>query len=1127
MKRSLFKLSAALVAMLLVSIAQAQTGSSSAVAQPPKLADVQAFLQEVDADTDLEEAAKNELMSVLRQSEAQLKSAARFREQGKAFRQANQTASTQASTINARLKAVVSEGGESIVEFDKTMVLSELENDLAKDKAQLSIETSRLSEIKEQLQVESTRAKDIRTRQAELKVIADELAAKPAELTEVTGSNMNKALRWSYLASVDANKAETTMLAEELLSQPGRVELLKAQQDEATYNSNQVRERIKAYELYVIKLRQDEAEKAASQAESVAKQAKDKHPLIKEMAKANAELTANSSKVTADLEDIRAQELKARELAKRYEDDLQSIQLKLEIVGMSQALGQVLREQQIRLPRSAAELMSASEREKRISLSGLRQLEYEDERRKISNTRAYLTKLTDGLGEQTINTIEPELRELTFARRDLLTSAIDLEETYLRAMGDLDFTARRLKNSADDYSNFISERLLWIRSSAPVSFSTIPELTREMVRIFNLKQWLQLGVSFVNNAFTSILYLPLLFLVGLMLWGHKRLLKLLDNTGKHVGNVEQDKLRYSFYALGITLVMALRWPLLLIVMGLLAADSDTQPMLGEYASEAFITSAVYFYGFEVLRYLVVPEGLFRRHFLWAESTLQSVAVQLRAVEQVFVPAVVLAIISSRLFHAEGESWFSVLMIIIAMLALLLFFARLPNFMEGRLDTLLIPGARPLSSFWSRVVRGLLIAIPALLIVTMLLGYTSTAVEFLVLLLQTTALFSVVLIANEMGMRWLRLMRQRFIKSAREAADAEQARREAESIEEDEGLVHFEEPDPDVLDSDGRKLLTTILAVSAVIGVWGVWSDVLPALGILNNVELWSQTVTSDGQTKVVPVTLADLGIAALVAFAGYVALQRVPGILEVVLRQKMEMAAGSVYAALTLFRYTLITILTVVVLGILGGSWSQIQWAVAALSVGIGFGLQEIVANFISGLIILFEQPIRVGDTVTVGNTSGVVTKIRMRATTIRDWDRFELLVPNKEFVTGRLLNWSLTDHINRVVIEVGVAYGTNLKDAMELALEAAREHPEVMDDPEPFVTFDEFGDNSLLLVLRCYINSVDVRLTSASQIRLALNDKFNEAGIVVSFPQRDVHLDTSGPLEVSVVPPSGVLPTK
>jgi len=256
-----------------------------------------------------------------------------------------------------------------------------------------------------------------------------------------------------------------------------------------------------------------------------------------------------------------------------------------------------------------------------------------------------------------------------------------------------------------------------------------------------------------------------------------------------------------------------------------------------------------------------------------------------------------------------------------------------------------------------------------------------------------------------------------------------------------------------------------------------------------------------------------------------VAVQRTPGLLEMMLRQKLEIRAGTVYASVTLFRYGLIILIVVSILGLLGGSWSQIQWAVAALSVGIGFGLQEIVANFICGLILLFEQPIRVGDTVTVGETSGVVTRIRMRATTIRDWDRRELLVPNKEFITGRLLNWSLSDQLTRFDVVVGVAYGTNLKKAMELAIEAAQEHPKVLDDPAPFITFDEFGDNSLQLVLRCFMGSVVNRLVASSQVRLAVNDKFSEAGIVVAFPQQDVHLDTSLPLEInlrsSIVPGS------
>ena len=201
----------------------------------------------------------------------------------------------------------------------------------------------------------------------------------------------------------------------------------------------------------------------------------------------------------------------------------------------------------------------------------------------------------------------------------------------------------------------------------------------------------------------------------------------------------------------------------------------------------------------------------------------------------------------------------------------------------------------------------------------------------------------------------------------------------------------------------------------------------------------------------------------------------------------------------------------------LGGSWGEIQWLVAALGVGIGFGLQEIIANFISGLILLFERPIRIGDIVTVGDTSGVVTKIRIRSTTIRNWDQQELLVPNKEFVTGRLLNWTLSDPIARILINVGIAYGSDVSKAMQIILKCAQDHERVLEEPAPLVTFETFGDNALGIVLRCYIGSIDYRLPTLSEINESINRELNAAGIVIAFPQRDVHLDTSKPLEINL----------
>jgi potassium efflux system protein len=188
-------------------------------------------------------------------------------------------------------------------------------------------------------------------------------------------------------------------------------------------------------------------------------------------------------------------------------------------------------------------------------------------------------------------------------------------------------------------------------------------------------------------------------------------------------------------------------------------------------------------------------------------------------------------------------------------------------------------------------------------------------------------------------------------------------------------------------------------------------------------------------------------------------------------------------------------------------TWVSVQWLAAGMTLGLGFGLQEIFANFISGLILLFERPIRVGDVVTLGDTTGTVTNIRIRATTVTNWDRKELIVPNKELITGRLLNWTLSDPVNRIVITVGIAYKSDTNKARELILAITAEHPNVLDDPVPRVTFESFGDSTLNFVLRCYVASMDVRLDTIHELHEAIHDRFNQEGVEIAFPQQDLHL--------------------
>jgi potassium efflux system protein len=183
--------------------------------------------------------------------------------------------------------------------------------------------------------------------------------------------------------------------------------------------------------------------------------------------------------------------------------------------------------------------------------------------------------------------------------------------------------------------------------------------------------------------------------------------------------------------------------------------------------------------------------------------------------------------------------------------------------------------------------------------------------------------------------------------------------------------------------------------------------------------------------------------------------------------------------------------------------------------------LQEIFANFVSGLIILFERPIRVGDTVTVGTVSGTVTRIRMRATTITDWDWKELIVPNKEFITGQLVNWTLSDPVLRLRLPVGIAYGSDTKKATEVLMRVAKDDPVVLNDPPPLVVFHGFGDSTLDFELRVFIPSIDHFIKLRHHLNMAIDSAFRKAGIEIAFPQRDIHIrSVTGPFRVEQTVP-------
>jgi potassium efflux system protein len=191
----------------------------------------------------------------------------------------------------------------------------------------------------------------------------------------------------------------------------------------------------------------------------------------------------------------------------------------------------------------------------------------------------------------------------------------------------------------------------------------------------------------------------------------------------------------------------------------------------------------------------------------------------------------------------------------------------------------------------------------------------------------------------------------------------------------------------------------------------------------------------------------------------------------------------------------------------IGVGWNNVQWMAAAMTVGLGFGLQEIFANFISGLIILFERPMRIGDTVTVGGVSGTVSRIRSRATIITDGDRKELIVPNKEFITGQLVNWTLSDTVIRIGVRVIVAGGSDPALVTRLLLQSANEHPLVLRDPAPVALLSEFGENGMRFDLSVFVGSLDKIVPVKHELHMKIGERLHAANIEFGNQQMDLRM--------------------
>jgi potassium efflux system protein len=317
-----------------------------------------------------------------------------------------------------------------------------------------------------------------------------------------------------------------------------------------------------------------------------------------------------------------------------------------------------------------------------------------------------------------------------------------------------------------------------------------------------------------------------------------------------------------------------------------------------------------------------------------------------------------------------------------------------------------------------------------------------------------------------------------------------------------GLLNVVNNYPDKIHRVIHKILKLVFSVWAVI-------IILNNFGVRKIVTDWLvETLGHEWSIGDFSISLGALLLFIVSIWLSIITARFVRFILEGDVLPRFDLARGVPGAVSIISSYVIIGFGIIVAIRGAGFDLNSFALLAGALGVGIGFGLQDIVKNFISGLIIIFERPIQIGDAVQVEDLSGRVQHIGIRSSIIKTWEGAEVIVPNGNLISNKLINWTFADQLRRIDVKVGVAYGTNVNLVMETLLECARQHEKLLVSPPPLVLFNEFGESSLDFELRCWTSDFGTWFQIKSDLRISIEKAFREQNIEIPFPQRDLHLN-------------------
>ncbi|MBJ3814060.1 miniconductance mechanosensitive channel MscM [Shimwellia pseudoproteus] len=955
--------------------------------------------------------------------------------------------------------------------------------------------------------------------------IADSLTTLPQKQTE-TRKQLNDIERRAGIApssptplsqaqtfalQADAARLKALFDEQELaqLSASNRQELARLRAELAQKQAAQLDSWLQVLRNQLNTQRQQEAEYALESTELLAENSANLPPAIVGQFRNNRQLSQALNQQSQRMDLIASQQRQAASQTLQVRQALNTLREQSQWLGVSTVLGETLRAQVARLP----DRPKPQQLDTELAQIRVQRLHYED----LLNKQTQLRQLRQPDGSPLTQEQQDILNAQLRTQRSLLNSLLQGGDSLILELTKLKVANGQLEEALNEVNEATHRYLFWTADVSPVSFSWPLSVMQDLRRLISLDTFGQIGKAAVMMVTSKETLLPLfgaLILVGFSISSRRHFNAFLTRASARVGKVTQDRFSLTLRTVFWSILVALPLPVLWATLGHGLAAAWPWP-IAVAIGDGISASVPLLWGVMICATFARPDGLFVVHFGWSRvQVARAMRYYIMSIGMI-VPLIMALIMFDNLNDREfsstlGRVCFMLICGALAMVTLSLKRAGISLWQDkqGNRDNLV-----------NRLLWNLMLCAPLAALLASAVGYLATAQALLARLETSVAIWFALLVVYHIVRRWMFIQRRRlaFDRAKQRRADILASRAKGEddqphhNVEGSTEVTEEPEVDLDAISTQSLRLVRSILMLIALVSVIVLWSEIHSAFSFLSNITLWDVTSTVQGVESLEPITLGSVLIAILVFIISAQLVRNLPALLELALLQHLSLTPGTGYAITTLTKYLIMLIGALVGFSMIGIEWSKLQWLVAALTVGLGFGLQQIFANFVSGIIILFEKPIRIGDTVTIRDLTGSVTRINTRATTISDWDRKEIIVPNQAFITEQFINWSLSDSITRVVLTVPAPAEANSEEVTQILLRAAARSALVLENPAPEVYLVDLQQGIQIFELRIYAAEMGHRMPLRHEIHQLILAGFREHGIELPFPPFQMRLESLG----------------